>query len=80
MSDVRVVRARRFHTMEPGFPTAEAVAVRGDRILAVGSFDAVVAALGDAPFEVDGAGRALEGGGWNVADGVAEQMRPCKAA
>ena len=39
--------------MEPGFPTAEAVAVRGDRILAVGSFDAVVAALGDAPFEVD---------------------------
>ena len=39
--------------MEPGFPTAQAVAVRGDRIVAVGSFETVVAALGDVPFEVD---------------------------
>ena len=53
MSDVRVMRARRFRTMEPGFPTAQAVAVRGDRIVAVGSFETVVAALGDVPFEVD---------------------------
>jgi hypothetical protein len=53
MSDVRIMRARRFHTMEPGFPTADAVAVRGDRILAVGSFDTVVTALGDVPYEVD---------------------------
>jgi predicted amidohydrolase YtcJ len=53
MSDVRIMRARRFHTMEPGFPTADAVAVRGDRILAVGSFDTVVAALGDVPYAID---------------------------
>ncbi len=53
MSEVRIMRARRFHTMEPGFPTADAVAVRGDRILAVGSFDTVVTALGDVPYEVD---------------------------
>jgi len=53
MSDVRVLVARRFHTMEPAFPTAEAVAVRGDRILAVGSLAEVNAALGDVPFRVD---------------------------
>lgn len=46
MSDVRVMLAKRFHTMEPGFPTADAVAVRGDRILAVGSLDEVKASLG----------------------------------
>jgi len=45
--------ARRFHTMEPGFPTAEAVAVREGRILAVGSLATVTSALGDEPFEVD---------------------------
>ncbi len=39
--------------MEPGFPTAEAVAVRDGRILAVGSLQTVTDALGDEPFEVD---------------------------
>ena len=47
------MRARRFHTMEPGFPTAEAVAVRGDRILAVGSLETVVASLGGVPYDID---------------------------
>ncbi len=55
MTDDRttVFVARRFHTMEPGFPTVEAVAVRAGRILAVGSFETVTGALGDEPFEVD---------------------------
>lgn len=53
MSDVRVMLAKRFHTMEPGFPTAEAVAVRGDRILAVGSLDEVKASLVDVPYDLD---------------------------
>ena len=49
MTDGRttVFVARRFHTMEPGFPTAEAVAVRDGRILAVGSLATVTGALGD---------------------------------
>jgi predicted amidohydrolase YtcJ len=55
MADDRttVFVARRFHTMEPGFPTVEAVAVRAGRILAVGSFETVTGALGDEPFDVD---------------------------
>ena len=53
MDAARILRAQRFHTMEPGFPTADAVAVRGGRILAVGSFDTVVAALGDEPYTLD---------------------------
>ncbi len=55
MTTVRttVFVARRFHTMELGFPTAEAVAVRDGRILAVGSLDTVTAALGDEPFDLD---------------------------
>jgi predicted amidohydrolase YtcJ len=52
-SVVRVLVARRFHTMEPAFPTAEAVAVRGDRILAVGSLGDVRASLGPVPYEID---------------------------
>lgn len=39
--------------MEPGFPTVEAVAVRGDRIIAVGSLDTVLASLGEVPFLLD---------------------------
>lgn len=53
MSEVRVLVARRFHTMEPGVPTAEAVAVRGDRILSVGSLETVLASLGQVPYEID---------------------------
>ena len=55
MADARttVFVARRFHTMEPGFPTAEAVAVRDGRILAVGSLQTVTDALGHEPFELD---------------------------
>ncbi len=39
MSDITVYPARRIITMNPGFPSAEAVAVQGDRILGVGSLD-----------------------------------------
>jgi len=52
-AETTVFVARRFHTMEPGFPTAGAVAVRSGRILAVGSLDTVTGALGDEPFELD---------------------------
>ena len=45
--------ARRIITMEPSFPDATAVAVRGARIIAVGSLDEVTAALGDVAFVVD---------------------------
>ena len=40
-------------TMDERNRTATAVAVRAERIIAVGSFDDVVAALGDQPYEVD---------------------------
>ncbi|MFK7917574.1 MAG: amidohydrolase [Ilumatobacter sp.] len=40
-------------TMNERCPTADAVAVRDDRIVAVGSLDEVIAALGDAAYEVD---------------------------
>ncbi len=39
-------RARRVVTLDPGFPVAEAVAVRGDRILGVGSVGELVSAWG----------------------------------
>lgn len=50
---VIVFVARRFHTMDPSVPTAQAVAVRNGRILSVGSVDAVIAALGDEPYALD---------------------------
>ena len=46
-----VFRARRVVTVDPALPTAEAVAVRGDRILAVGSVDELRSAWG--PMAVD---------------------------
>ncbi len=39
MKDYTVFTARRIITMNPAYPSAEAVAVKGDRILAVGSVD-----------------------------------------
>ena len=48
MSDQKVIlRARKFVTMEPGFPSVEAVAVRGERIVAVGSLESVRRSVGD---------------------------------
>ena len=39
MPDITVYPVRRLITMNPALPSAEAVAVRGDRILGVGSLD-----------------------------------------
>lgn len=49
----RVFTAGKILTMEPTNPTATAVAVSGDRILAVGSLEQVKKALADRPFSVD---------------------------
>jgi len=50
---IRLYRAQAIVTVNDRCPTAEAVAVRGDRIVAVGSEDEVKAALGDASYVVD---------------------------
>ena len=39
LPDITVYPVRRLITMNPALPSAEAVAVRGDRILGVGSLD-----------------------------------------
>ena len=44
-------RARRVVTLDPAYPVADAVAVRGDTILGVGSVDALTAAWGDMPVD-----------------------------
>ena len=49
----RVFTARKILTMESANPTATAVAVAGDRILAVGSLEDVKKALADRPFSLD---------------------------
>ena len=49
----RVFTAGKIITMEPANPTATAVAVAGDRIIAVGSLDEVKKALADRPFSLD---------------------------
>jgi len=51
---VTVFRARKIITMERSNPTATAVAIRGDRIVAVGSLDDVTKALGNSPRRIDG--------------------------
>ncbi len=48
-----IYTAKRVITMNANQPTATAVAVRNDRIVAVGSLDSVKAALGDSAFSVD---------------------------
>ena len=49
----RVFLAKTILTMEPANPRATAVAVAGDRILAVGSLDEVKKSLADRPFRLD---------------------------
>jgi predicted amidohydrolase YtcJ len=48
-----VYTAREIITLEPARPSAEAVAVVGDRILWVGSLDETIAILGDQPYTID---------------------------
>ncbi|MFO0912567.1 MAG: amidohydrolase [Pirellulales bacterium] len=50
---VTIYSAREIITLDPGKPRAEAVAVVGDRILAVGTVAELRAAAGDRPVEVD---------------------------
>jgi predicted amidohydrolase YtcJ len=50
---VRVYRAREIVTLDPNKPTVTAVAVLGDRILATGSVEELIAAAGDQPYVVD---------------------------
>ncbi|MDX2380406.1 MAG: amidohydrolase [Acidimicrobiia bacterium] len=50
---ITVYVARRIVTMHAGCPLAAAVAVSGDRIVAVGSLAEVEAALGDEPYDLD---------------------------
>ena len=50
---ITVYPARTILTMDPQRPRAEAVAIEGGRIVAVGSMDRVLAELGDRPHTVD---------------------------
>jgi predicted amidohydrolase YtcJ len=50
---VTIFRAKEIVTLDPAKPTATAVAVLGDRILAVGSVEELKAAAGSQPFIVD---------------------------
>lgn len=52
-SQATIYTAKRVITMDPKGSSATAVAVRGDRILAVGSLDSVKKALGSTPYSVD---------------------------
>ena len=48
-----IYRAKEVITLDPTRPTAEAVAVVGDRILAVGTVDELKERAGDQPYTVD---------------------------
>lgn len=48
-----IFRAKEIITLDPGRPTATAVAVLGDRILAVGSLEELKAAAGGQPYIID---------------------------
>ncbi len=50
---VTIYPARKIITMEPSNPTATAIAVAGQRILAAGTLDQVKAAVGSRPFNID---------------------------
>ena len=50
---VTIFVAKKIVTMERANPTATAVAVEGDRIVAAGSLDQVKAALGGRPYRID---------------------------
>ena len=49
LPEIVIYTAREIVTLGPAKPTAQAVAVVGDRILAVGSLDELKAAAGDQP-------------------------------
>lgn len=51
--EVVIYRAREIVTLDPAKPTAEAVAVVGDRILATGTLEQLKAAAGDQKYSVD---------------------------
>jgi predicted amidohydrolase YtcJ len=53
LPEVTIFRAKEIVTLDPEKPTAEAVAVVGDRILAVGSLDELRTAAGAQPHTVD---------------------------
>ena len=53
LPEVVIYPAKEVVTLDPDKPTAEAVAVVGDRILATGSLDAMKAAAGSQPYRVD---------------------------
>jgi predicted amidohydrolase YtcJ len=53
MAPISVFTAKRIITMDPNHPTAEAVAVSEGRVLAVGSLDEVLVAVGDSDAVVD---------------------------
>ena len=50
---VSVLLASQIITMDSGRPNGRAVAVRGSRIVTVGSLKEVTSALGDEPFSID---------------------------
>jgi hypothetical protein len=50
---VTIYRAKEIVTLDPNKPSATAVAVLGERILAVGSVDELKSAVGDKPYVVD---------------------------
>ncbi len=56
---LRIVTARRIHTLDPERPIAQAVAIESGRIVAVGSLDEVREALGERAAERDDALRDL---------------------
>ena len=53
LPSVTIYSAKQIVTLDPDKPTAQAVAVVGDRILAVGSLDDLKAAAGAQPYTVD---------------------------
>jgi predicted amidohydrolase YtcJ len=53
LDPLSVLVAEQVITMDPTRPTAQAVAIRGGRIVAVGSIEEVTAALGALPFSID---------------------------
>ncbi|SFO37593.1 hypothetical protein SAMN04489713_105317 [Actinomadura madurae] len=57
--DGYIVRAETVHTMDAAAPRAEALAVRGERIVSAGSFDAARAALGEHAPVLDLGGAAV---------------------
>ena len=53
LPEVTIYTAKEVITLDTDNPSANAIAVAGDRILAVGSLDELIAAAGDQPYSVD---------------------------